>query len=173
MAASSIFLIQAFVIVAVPVVLLRISGLKEAFFAARRRADHMLGIALGPSFLGQSGPELTLPNVCRARLRSLVADWSPWQDTVTVNDLRADFRPASRSCHFQRQGGACYGRWPAPPMFCFHDDSRLSGPDIGSWRSIQRSSSLSSQPRRIHRLAMGISLSMTALPVLGAILGKK
>ena len=54
MAASSIFLIQAFVIVAVPVVLLRISGLKGLLPLVAVRI--MLGIALGPSFFGKVAP---------------------------------------------------------------------------------------------------------------------
>ena len=67
MAASSIFLIQAFVIEAVPVVLLRVSGLKGLLpFVA---VQIMLGIALGPSFFGKYGAEL-LPKCLRARLRS-------------------------------------------------------------------------------------------------------
>jgi hypothetical protein len=51
MSPSSIFLIQAFVIVAVPVVLLRISGLKGLLPLVA--VQIMLGIALGPSFLAK------------------------------------------------------------------------------------------------------------------------
>jgi uncharacterized membrane protein YcaP (DUF421 family) len=51
----SIFLLQAFVIVAVPVVLLRVSGLKGMMPLVVMQI--MVGIALGPSFFGRAAPE--------------------------------------------------------------------------------------------------------------------
>ena len=51
MSPSAVFLLQAFVIVAVPVALLRVSGLKGIMPLVVMQI--MLGVALGPSFLGE------------------------------------------------------------------------------------------------------------------------
>ena len=69
MAASSIFLIQAFVIVAVPVVLLRVSGLKGLLPLVA--VQIMLGIALGPSFFGKVAPSYFQMFASPAALSSL------------------------------------------------------------------------------------------------------
>jgi Kef-type K+ transport system membrane component KefB len=54
-ASSSIFLLQAFVIAAVPVVLLRVSGLKGMMPLVV--VQILVGIALGPSVFGRVAPE--------------------------------------------------------------------------------------------------------------------
>ena len=103
MAASSIFLIQAFVIVAVPVVLLRVSGLKGLLPLVA--VQIMLGIVLGPSFFGKVAPSYFQMFASPAALSSLTG-----LATVAVMIFGSDFRPARRSCHFQRQGPGILAR---------------------------------------------------------------
>ena len=55
MSSSAIFLLQAFVIIVLPVALLRFSGLKSIMPLVVMQI--MLGVALGPSVFGQIAPD--------------------------------------------------------------------------------------------------------------------
>ena len=69
MTSSSIFLLQAFVIIAAPVVLLRVSGLKGLMPLVV--VQIAVGIALGPSVFGRMAPEYFQMLMSPATLASL------------------------------------------------------------------------------------------------------
>jgi hypothetical protein len=124
MAASSIFLIQAFVIVAVPVVLLRISGLKGLLPLVA--VQIMLGIALGPSFFGKVAPAYFQMFASAAALSSLTG-----LATVAVMIF-----------------GLISGLHVDPAIF--NGKERLSGPILDS-RPLSRRASPRRWPPGIHR----------------------
>ena len=97
MTPSSIFLLAAFVIVAVPVVLLRVSGLKSVLPLVV--VQIIVGIALGPSVFGRIAPG------------ALPIAGDPGNDFVALGacgDRRSDFwsdiRAPHRSGRLQWQG---------------------------------------------------------------------
>ena len=86
MTSSAIFLLQAFVIVAVPVVLLRVSGLKGMMPLVVMQI--VVGIALGPSVFGRVAPEYFQMFTNPATLSSL-------SGLATIGSyFRPDIRPA-------------------------------------------------------------------------------
>lgn len=161
MAASSIFLIQAFVIIAVPVVLLRISGLKGLLPLVA--VQIMLGIALGPSFFGKVAPGYFQMFASQAALSSLTGLASVAVmifglisglhiDPAIFNGKERMFWPvAAANISFPMILGCLAAYW----ILSRYPEELLPGVSPA-----------------VFVAAMGISLSMTALPVLGAILGE-
>ena len=161
MSPSSVFLIQAFVIVAVPVVLLRISGLKGLLPLVA--VQIMLGIALGPSFFGKVAPGYFQMFASPAALSSLTGLATVAVmifglisglhiDPTIFNGKERVFWPvATANVLFPMILGCLAGYW----ILALYPDELLHGAS-----------------RAVFIAAMGISISMTALPVLGAILGE-
>jgi Kef-type K+ transport system membrane component KefB len=161
MAASSIFLIQAFVIVAVPVVLLRISGLKGLLPLVA--VQIMLGIALGPSLFAKVAPAYFQMFASPAALSSLTGLATVavmifglisglHVDPVIFDGRERVFWPvATANVVFPMVLGCLAGYW----ILARYPEELLPGVSPAAFIA-----------------AMGISLSMTALPVLGAILGE-
>jgi Kef-type K+ transport system membrane component KefB len=161
MAPSSIFLIQAFVIVAVPVVLLRISRLKGLLPLVA--VQIMLGIALGPSFFGKVGPAYFQMFASPTALSSLTGLATVAVmifglisglhiDPTIFNGKERVFWPvATANVLFPMTFGCLAGYW----ILARYPEELLPGVSPA-----------------VFIAAMGISLSMTALPVLGAILGE-
>ncbi|MFZ0602136.1 MAG: cation:proton antiporter [Roseiarcus sp.] len=161
MAASSIFLIQAFVIVAVPVVLLRVSGLKGLLPLVA--VQIMLGIALGPSFFGKVAPSYFQMFASPAALSSLTGLATVavmifglisglHVDPAIFNGKDRVFWPvATANVSFPMILGCLAGYW----ILFLYPEELLPGASPA-----------------VFIAAMGISLSMTALPVLAAILGE-
>jgi len=161
MTASSIFLIQAFVIVAVPVVLLRISGLKGLLPLVA--VQILVGIALGPSFFGKVAPAYFQIFASPAALSSLTGLASVavmifglisglHVDPAIFNGKERAFWPvAAANISFPMALGCLAGYW----ILSCYPEELLPGVSPA-----------------VFIAAMGISLSMTALPVLGAILGE-
>ena len=161
MTASSIFLIQAFVIVAVPVVLLRISGLKGLLPLVA--VQILVGIALGPSFFGKVAPAYFQIFASPAALSSLTGLASVavmifglisglHVDPAIFNGKERVFWPvAAANISFPMALGCLAGYW----ILSCYPEELLPGVSPA-----------------VFIAAMGISLSMTALPVLGAILGE-
>jgi Kef-type K+ transport system membrane component KefB len=161
MSASSIFLPQAFVIVAVPVALLRVSGLKGLMPLVA--VQILVGIALGPSFFGRIAPGYFQIFASPAVLSSLTGLASiAVMIFGLISGLHVD--PAIF-------GGKERMFWPlavanvAFPM--------TLGCLAGYWILAAYPSELLPGVRSaVFIAAMGISLTMKALPVLGAILGE-
>jgi Kef-type K+ transport system membrane component KefB len=161
MSASSIFLLQAFVIIAVPVALLRVSGLKGLMPLVA--VQILVGIALGPSFFGKVAPDYFQMFASPAVLSSLTG-----LATIAVlifgliSGLHVD--PAIFN-------GKERVFWPiaiANVAFPF-----TLGCLAGYWiLTAYPSELLPGVAPAVFIAAMGISLSMKALPVLGAILGE-
>ena len=161
MAASSIFLFQAFVSVAVPVVLLRISRLKGLLPLVA--VQIMLGIALGPSFFGKVAPGYFQTFASPAALSSLTGLATVavmifglisglHVDPAIFNGKDRVFWPvAAANISFPMALGCLAGYW----ILALYPEELLPGVSPA-----------------VFIAAMGISLSMTALPVLGAILGE-
>ncbi len=161
MAASSIFLIQAFVIVAVPVVLLRVSGLKGLLPLVAIQI--LVGIALGPSFFGKLAPayfqmfasqpaisSLTGLAIVAVMIFGLISGLHI--DPAIFNGKERVFWPvAAANISFPMILGGLAGCW----ILALYPEELL--PAVSPVVFIA---------------AMGISLSMTALPVLGAILSE-
>lgn len=161
MAASSIFLIQAFVIVAVPVVLLRVSRLKGLLPLVA--VQIMLGIALGPSFFGKVAPgyfqifasppalsSLTGLATVAVMIFGLISGLHI--DPAIFNGKERVFWPvAAANISFPMLLGGLAGYW----ILALYPEELLTAVSPA-----------------VFIAAMGISLSMTALPVLGAILGE-
>lgn len=161
MAASSIFLIQAFVIVAVPVVLLRVSGLKGLLPLVA--VQILVGIALGPSFFGKVAPayfetfasppaisSLTGLATVAVMIFGLISGLHI--DPAIFNGKERVFWPvAAANISFPMTLGCLAGYW----ILALYPEELLPGVSPA-----------------VFIAAMGISLSMTALPVLGAILGE-
>jgi Kef-type K+ transport system membrane component KefB len=161
MAPSSIFLIQAFVIIAVPVVLLRISGLKGLLPLVV--VQIMLGIALGPSFFGKVAPAYFQMFASPAALLSLTGLATVavmifglisglHVDPVILNGKERVFWPvATANVVFPMTLGCLAGYW----ILARYPGELLPGVSPA-----------------VFIAAIGISLSMKALPVLAAILGE-
>ncbi|HUN99442.1 MAG TPA: cation:proton antiporter [Bradyrhizobium sp.] len=161
MAASSIFLIQAFIIVVVPVVLLRISRLKGLLPLVA--VQIMLGIALGPSFFGKVAPGYFQVFASPAALSSLTGLATIavmifglisglHVDPLIFNGKERVFWPvATANVLFPMILGCLAGYW----ILARYPEELPPGVSPA-----------------VFIVAMGISLSMTALPVLGAILGE-
>jgi Kef-type K+ transport system membrane component KefB len=161
MAASSIFLIQAFVIVAVPVVLLRISGLKGLLPLVA--VQIMLGIALGPSLFAKVAPgyfqiftsptalsSLTGLATVAVMIFGLISGLHV--DPVIFNGKERVFWPvATANVVFPMTLGCLAGYW----ILARYPEELLPGVSPA-----------------VFIAAMGISMTMKALPVLGAILGE-
>jgi Kef-type K+ transport system membrane component KefB len=161
MAASSIFLIQAFVIVAVPVVLLRVSGLKGLLPLVA--VQILVGIALGPSFFGKVAPayfqmfasppaisSLTGLATVAVIIFGLISGLHI--DPAIFNGKERVFWPvAAANISFPMILGCLAGYW----ILALYPEELL--PAVSP---------------AVFIAAMGISLSMTALPVLGAILSE-
>jgi Kef-type K+ transport system membrane component KefB len=161
MSASAVFLLQAFVIIAVPVALLRVSGLRGVMPLVA--AQILVGIALGPSFFGKVAPNTFQVFASPAVLSSLTG-----LATIAVmifgliSGLHVD--PAIFS-------GKERAFWPvavANVAFPF-----TLGCLAGYWiLTAYPNELLPGVAPTVFIAAMGISLSMKALPVLGAILGE-
>jgi Kef-type K+ transport system membrane component KefB len=161
MPASSIFLLQAFVIVAVPVGLLRVSGLKGLMPLVA--VQILVGIALGPSFFGKVAPDYFQTFASRAVLSSLTGLASIavmifglisglHVDPAIFSGKERVFWPvAIANVAFPMTLGCLAGYW----ILAAYPNELLPGV----------------RPA-VFIAAMGISLSMKALPVLGAILGE-
>ena len=161
MAASSIFLIQAFVIVAVPVVLLRISRLKGLLPLVA--VQILVGIALGPSFFGKVAPayfqmfasppaisSLTGLATVAVMIFGLISGLHI--DPAIFNGKERVFWPvAAANISFPMILGCLAGYW----ILALYPEELLPAASPA-----------------VFIAAMGISLSMTALPVLGAILSE-
>ena len=161
MTPTSMFLLAALVIVAVPVVLLRISGLKGLMPLVV--VQIFVGIALGPSIFGRVAPDYfhmfaspqTLTSFSGVAFIAVLI-------FGMISGLHLDsnvFKGAERS--FWAIGAAnvvapmtlgfLAGGW----ILARHPDELLPGVSNGEFMA-----------------AIGISVSMKALPVLGAILGE-
>jgi Kef-type K+ transport system membrane component KefB len=161
MSASAVFLLQAFVIIAVPVALLRVSGLRGVMPLVA--AQILVGIALGPSFFGK-----VAPNTFQVFASPVVLSSLTGLATIAVmifgliSGLHVD--PAIFS-------GKERAFWPvavANVAFPF-----TLGCLAGYWiLTAYPNELLPGVAPTVFIAAMGISLSMKALPVLGAILGE-
>jgi Kef-type K+ transport system membrane component KefB len=161
MAASSIFLIQAFVIVAVPVVLLRVSGLKGLLPLVA--VQILVGIALGPSFFGKVAPAYfqmfasppaisSLSGLATVAVMIFGLISGLHIDPAIFNGKERVFWPvAAANISFPMILGCLAGYW----VLALYPEELL--PAVSP---------------AVFIAAMGISLSMTALPVLGAILSE-
>ena len=158
---STIFLLQALAIVAVPVVLLRLSGLKGIMPLVA--AQILVGVALGPSVFGRLAPDYFQIFVGPATLQPLTGLASvAVLIFALISGLHVD--PAI----FSRRERAF---WPvaaasiAVPM--------ALGSLAGQWILARYPGELLPGISRTQFLAaIGICVSMNALPVLGAILGE-
>jgi Kef-type K+ transport system membrane component KefB len=161
MTPTSMFLLDALVIVAVPVALLRISGLKGLLPLVS--VQIMVGIALGPSFFGKVAPayfqmfasppalsSLTGLATVAVMIFGLISGLHV--DPAIFNGKERAFWPvAIANVVFPMTLGCLAGYW----ILARYPDELLPGVSPA-----------------VFVAAMGISLSMKALPVLGAILGE-
>jgi Kef-type K+ transport system membrane component KefB len=161
MSVSSIFLLQAFVIIAVPVALLRASGLKGLMPLVA--VQILVGIALGPSFFGKVAPgyfpifaspavlsSLTGLATIAVMIFGLISGLHV--DPAIFNGKERIFWPiAIANVAFPFTLGYGAGYW----ILTAYPNELLPGVTPVVFIS-----------------AMGISLSMKALPVLGALLGE-
>lgn len=158
---SAVFLLQALAIVAVPVVLLRLTGLKGIMPLVA--AQILVGVALGPSVFGRLSPNYFQIFVGPATLQPLTGLASvAVLIFALISGLHVD--PAI----FSRRERAF---WPvaaasiAVPM--------ALGSLAGQWILARYPGELLPGISRTQFLAaIGICVSMNALPVLGAILGE-
>ncbi len=161
MTPSSIFLLAAFVIVAVPVVLLRVSGLKSVLPLVV--VQIIVGIALGPSVFGRIAPDafrsLATPETISS-LSGLAAigvlifgliSGLHIDPGVFSGRERAFWPIASANIVVPLIFGALAGHW----ILSRHPDELLPGVSAPEFMA-----------------AIGICVAMNALPVLGAILGE-
>ena len=161
MSPTAIFLLQAFVIVAVPVVLLRLSGLKGIMPLVS--AQILVGVALGPSVFGQFCPDYFQIFTSPATLQPLTGLASvAVLIFALISGLHVD--PAIFS-------GRERAFWPvaaasiAVPM--------ALGSLAGQWILTRYPGEVLPGISHMQFLAaIGICVSMNALPVLGSILGE-
>jgi Kef-type K+ transport system membrane component KefB len=158
---SSIFLLQAFVIVVVPVVLLRASGLRALMPLVV--VQIMVGIVLGPSVFGRIAPDYFQMFASPAMLSSLsglafvgvlifgLISGLHLDPGVFSGNERAFWPVAAANVAVPMALGCLAGGW----ILARHPDELLAG--VSSVEFIA---------------AIGICVSMNALPVLGAILGE-
>ncbi len=161
MTPSSIFLLQAFVIVAAPVVLLRVSGLKGLLPLVV--VQIMVGIGLGPSVLGRLAPDYFQMFTSPEMLSSLSGLASVGVlffglisglhlDPGVFNGKERAFWPvAAANIAVPVTLGCLAGAW----ILTRHPDELLPGVNPAEFMA-----------------AIGICATMNALPVLGAILGE-
>jgi len=158
---SAIFLLQAFVIVVVPVVLLRASGLRALMPLVVVKI--MVGIVLGPSVFGRIAPDYFQMFASPAMLSSLsglafvgvlifgLISGLHLDPGVFRGNERAFWPVAVANVAVPMTLGCVAGAW----ILARHPDELLAG--ISCIEFIA---------------AIGIWVSMNALPVLGAILGE-
>ena len=159
MTGSAIFLFQAFVIVAVPVVLLRVSGLKGVMPLVAMQI--LVGIALGPSVFGKispeyfqlfAGPAVLTPLAGLSTLAVLIFG--------LISGLHLD--PTNFGARDRTFWSIALANVAAPMTL---------GCLAGYWiLSRHPEELLSGVTRAEFMAAIGICVSMKALPVLGAIL---
>jgi Kef-type K+ transport system membrane component KefB len=161
MSQSSLFLLEAFVIVILPVVLLRISRLKG--LVPLVVVQILVGIAMGPTVFGRIAPDYfhTISNPTTLSSFSGIATIGVLIFGM-ISGLHLDpgiLKDKER------------GFWPiaianvAVPM--------VLGCAAGCWILVRHPDELLSGVSRVEFVAaIGISVSMKALPVLGAILGE-
>jgi Kef-type K+ transport system membrane component KefB len=158
---NSIFLLQAFVVVAVPVVLLRVSGLKGLMPLVVMQI--LVGIVLGPSVLGRMAPEYFQIFTSPATLSSLsglaaigilifgLISGLHFDPGVFSGNERTFWVIATANVAVPMMLGSLAGYW----ILARHPDELL--PSVRPAEFIA---------------AIGICISMKALPVLSAILGE-
>jgi Kef-type K+ transport system membrane component KefB len=158
---SSIFLLLAFVIVAVPVVLLRVSGLKGMMPLVVMQI--LVGIVLGPSVLGRAAPEYFQIFTSPATLSSLsglaaigvlifgLISGLHLDPGVFSGTERTFWPIATANVAVPMMLGSLAGYW----ILARHPDELLPGVSPAEFIA-----------------AIGICISMKALPVLSAILGE-
>jgi Kef-type K+ transport system membrane component KefB len=161
MTPSSIFLLEAFVIVAAPVVLLRASGLKGLMPLVV--VQIMVGIALGPSVFGRIAPAYFHMFTNPATLSSLsglaaigvlifgLISGLHLDTSVFSGKERAFWPVATANIAVPMTLGCLAGYWIVARL----PDERLAGVSVPEFMA-----------------AVGICVTMNALPVLGAILGE-
>jgi Kef-type K+ transport system membrane component KefB len=161
MTPSTIFLVQAFVIVAVPVVLLRVSGLKGLLPLVV--VQIMVGIALGPSIFGKLAPDYFEMFTSPAMLSSLsglasvgvllfgLISGLHLDPGVFSGNERAFWPVAAANIAVPVTLGSLAGGW----ILARHPEELLPGVNPAEFMA-----------------AIGICITMNALPVLGAILGE-
>lgn len=161
MSSSAIFLLQAFAILAIPVVLLRVSGLRGMLPLVVMQI--MVGIILGPSVFGRVAPELFQVFATPTLLSSLTGLASLavlifgltsglHLDPGVFNGAERVFWPvAAANVIVPMTLGSAAGYW----ILKNHPDELLPGVNAFEFSA-----------------AIGICISMKALPVLGAILGE-
>ena len=161
MSPSTVFLLQAFVIISAPVVLLRLSGLKAIMPLVV--VQILVGVAFGPSVFGRLSPDYFQIFAGAATLQPLFGLASvAVLIFALISGLHVD--PAI----FSRRERAF---WPvaaasiAAPM--------VLGSLAGQWVLARYPEELLPGITRMEFVAaIGICVSMNALPVLGAILGE-
>ena len=161
MTSSAIFLLQAFVIVAVPVILLRVSGLRGMMPLVVMQI--MVGIALGPSVFGRLAPGYFQIFANPATLSSLsglatigvlifgLISGLHVDPGVFSGNERSFWPVAAANVAAPLMLGAAAGYW----ILTRHPDELLPGVSPVEFIA-----------------AIGICVSMKALPVLAAILGE-
>ncbi|MBV9286529.1 MAG: cation:proton antiporter [Hyphomicrobiales bacterium] len=161
MTPSSIFLLQALAILAVPVVLLRLSGLRGLLPLVVMQI--MVGILLGPSVFGRLAPDLFQMFAGPALLTSLTGVASlavlifgltsglHLDPGVFSGNERAFWPVAAANVAVPMTLGSAAGYW----ILANHPEELLPGVNAVEFSA-----------------AIGICVSMKALPVLGAILGE-
>jgi Kef-type K+ transport system membrane component KefB len=158
---SSIFLLQAFVIIAAPVVLLRVSGLKGLMPLVV--VQIAVGIALGPSVFGRMAPEYFQMLMSPATLASLsglaavavlifgLISGLHLDPGVFSGNERTFWSVGAANIAVPMTLGWLAGWW----ILARHPNELLPGVNSVEFMA-----------------AIGICVSMNALPVLGAILGE-
>jgi Kef-type K+ transport system membrane component KefB len=161
MSPSSVFLLQSFVIVAAPVVLLRVSGLKGLMPLVVMQI--VVGIALGPSVFGKIAPHYFQMFASPAMLSSLTGLASVAVLFFgLISGLHLDPGVFSRN---ERTFWPIAAANVAVPM--------TLGSLAGCWILARHPEELLPGVRPAEFIAaIGICVSMKALPVLGAILGE-
>ena len=161
MTPSSIFLLQAFVIIAAPVVLLRVSGLKGLMPLVV--VQIAVGIALGPSVFGRMAPEYFQMLMNPATLASLsglaavavlifgLISGLHLDPGVFSGNERTFWSVGAANVAVPMTLGWLAGWW----ILARHPNELLPGVNSVEFMA-----------------AIGICVSMNALPVLGAILGE-
>jgi Kef-type K+ transport system membrane component KefB len=161
MTPSSIFLLQAFVIVVVPVVLLRVSGLKGLLPLVV--VQIVVGIALGPSVFGKMAPDYFEMFTSPAMLSSLsglasvgvllfgLISGLHLDPGLFSGNERAFWPVVAANITVPVTLGSLAGGW----ILARHPEELL--PDVNPAEFMA---------------AIGICITMNALPVLGAILGE-
>jgi Kef-type K+ transport system membrane component KefB len=161
MTPSLIFLLQALVIVALPIVLLRVSGLKGLVPLVVMQI--LVGVALGPSVFGRIDPDLYRIMVNPASLSYLSGIASI---AVLVFGLITGL-------HLEPATFRDHGR-----AFTIMAGARIAVPTVlgclaGLWvLSVYPEELLPGMTQAGFAAAVGICIAMTALPVLGTILGE-